>query len=129
MQVDTTTCDANASLKPTMFIQVQWLNQFGSHLSVFYMFVTLNCVDPQFKSMFVAEVNEIHHNLTLFLGLQHPLPRPSSEATEDTFDVVLRTAQIQRFCEDWQLAAPQGGDDGMHIWDNYWHSLGPAPPH
>ncbi|CAL1136115.1 unnamed protein product [Cladocopium goreaui] len=26
----------------------------------------------------------------------------------DTFDVVLRTAQIQRFCEDWQLAAPQG---------------------
>jgi hypothetical protein len=74
MQVDTTTCDANASLKPTMFIQVQWLNQFGPHLSVFYMFVTLNCVDPQFKSMFVAEVNEIHHNLTLFFGLQHPCP-------------------------------------------------------
>ena len=35
-----------------------------------YMFLAWNGADPEFKSMFVAEVREIHHTLTLFFGLQ-----------------------------------------------------------
>ena len=55
--------------------------------------------------MFVAEVSEIHHTLTCLLL---PTPRLRPSEAEDTFDVVLRSAEIQRFCKDWQLAVPQG---------------------